>query len=154
MSWTKRQIVNQAFDIIGMSSYTYDLQPEQLQSALRQLDAMMATWYNKNIQLGYPIPNSPEDADLDTESNVPDRANEAIYMNLAVRIAPNYGKQVMRELKQAAWYAYQGLLSKSAFPREMQFPDTLPRGAGNKPHRDWQSEYFDEPYGPYQPWDK
>lgn len=153
MSWTKRQLVNQAFDIIGMSSYTYDLQPEQLQSAMRQLDTMMATWYNKGVQLGYPLPNSPEDADLDTESNVPDRANEAIYMNLAIRIAPNYGKQVMRELKQAAFYAYQGLLSISTFPKEMQYPETLPRGAGNKPYR-WRDEYFDKPYGPYQPWDE
>ena len=153
MSWTKRQLVNQAFDIIGMSSYTYDLQPEQLQSALRQLDTMMATWYNRGVQLGYPIPTSPEDADLDTESNVPDRANEAIYTNLAIRIAPNYGKQVMRELKQAAFYAYQGVLSIASLPNEMQYPETLPKGSGNKPYR-WREEFFPIPYGPYQPWDE
>lgn len=153
MSWTKRQLVNQAFDIIGMSSYAYDLQPEQLQSAMRQLDAMMATWYNRGVQLGYPIPTSPEDADLDTESNVPDRANEAIYTNLAIRIAPNYGKQVMRELKQAAFYAYQGVLSIASLPNEMQYPETLPKGSGNKPYR-WREEFFPIPYGPYQPWDE
>ena len=153
MSWTKRQLVNQAFDIIGMSSYAYDLQPEQLQSAMRQLDTMMATWYNRGVQLGYPIPTSPEDADLDTESNVPDRANEAIYTNLAIRIAPNYGKQVMRELKQAAFYAYQGVLSIASLPNEMQYPETLPKGSGNKPYR-WREEFFPIPYGPYQPWDE
>jgi hypothetical protein len=152
MSWTKRQLIEQAFEIIGMASYTYDLQPEQLQSAMRQLDTMMATWNNKGVQLGYPIPSTPENADLDDETNVPDRANEAIYMNLAIRIAPNYGKQVMRELKQAAFYAYQGLLSVATFPQEMQYPETLPTGAGNKPHR-WDDEFFPTPYGPYQPWD-
>ena len=153
MTWTKRQIVEQAFEAIGMASYTYDLQPEQLQSACRQLDAMMAVWNNKNVLLSYPIPSTPENTDLDTESNLPDRANEAVYTNLAIRIAPNYGKQVSPELKQFAFYAYQGLLSKSAMPREMQFPSTLPRGAGHKPKR-IDDNFFENPYGPYQPWDK
>ena len=33
MSWTKRQYIVDAFEEIGLASYVYDLQPEQLQSA-------------------------------------------------------------------------------------------------------------------------
>ena len=40
MGWTKRQFVTQAFEEIGLASYVFDLTPEQLQSALRRLDAM------------------------------------------------------------------------------------------------------------------
>lgn len=153
MGWTKRQLIEEAFSKIGMASYNYDLQPEMLQSALYQLDSMLATWNNKNIQLGYPLSTSPQNVDLDTETEIPDRANEAIFLNLAIRLAPNYGKQLMPEIKRSAYEAYQGLLQISAFPREMQFPSTLPRGAGNKSYRDNQS-FTETPYGPYQPWDE
>ena len=44
MGWTKRQFVAQAFEEIGLASYVFDLTPEQLQSALRRLDTMMAAW--------------------------------------------------------------------------------------------------------------
>lgn len=136
MSWTKRQFIESAFDEIGLASYAYDLQPEQLQSALRRLDAMMATWNNKGIRIGYPLPASPEDSDLDTETGVPDAANEAIYLNLAIRIAPGFGKQVSIDTKKSARDGYIGLLSKTSSIQEQQLPSTTPVGAGNKPFRE------------------
>lgn len=135
MSWTKRQFVVQAFEEIGYASYTYDLQPEQLQAGLRRLEAMIATWNGRGIRLGYPLSGNPDLADLDTDSNVPDAANEAVYTNLAIRIAPIVGKVVTMETKQAARSAYTELLSRFAKPQEQQLPDTMPAGAGNKPWR-------------------
>lgn len=132
MGWTKRQFITQAFEEIGLASYVFDIQSDQLESALRRLDSMMATWNGKGIRLGYPIPASPENSDLDEETNVPDAANEAIYLNLGVRIAPAFGKTVPLETKKAAKEAYDGLIAKAVQPREMQFPGTLPLGAGNK----------------------
>ena len=32
MAWTKRQIVTQAFEEIGLASYVFDLEPEQLRA--------------------------------------------------------------------------------------------------------------------------
>mgnify|MGYP003525752305 CR=1 FL=1 len=55
MGWTKRQFVTQAFEEIGLAAYVFDLTPEQLQSALRRLDSMMASWNAKGIRLGYQI---------------------------------------------------------------------------------------------------
>ncbi len=131
MSWTKRQFVNQAYEEIGFASYQYDLQPEQLQSAMTKMDSMLATWYTKGIQLGYPIPSSPENSDLDEETTVPDSANEAIYLNLAIRLAPSIGKMVMPETKLAAKAAYDAIAANAAVPREQQITG-LPRGAGSK----------------------
>lgn len=153
MSWTKRQLVNQAFTQIGLANYTFDLQSEQLQTALRLLDGMMAIWNAQGLLLSYPIPTSPENSDLDEETNIPDRANEAVYLNLAQRIAMAFGRPVMPELKQFAWTAYQTLLRISTMPREMQFPNTLPRGAGNKPTRWTDENYFETPSDAPQAWE-
>ena len=149
MSWTKRQLITQAFEAIGLASYVYDLSAEELQSAARILDGMMGNWNAKGIRIGYPIPSSPEDTDLDTETTVPDSANEAIYLNLALRLAPSYGRQVMQELKQFAFSSYRTLLRMTAKPPyEMQLPQTMPRGAGNKPWRDNRDNFIDRPVDP------
>jgi hypothetical protein len=132
MGWTKSQFVVQAFDEIGLAAYAYDLTTEQLESALRRLDSMMATWNAKGIRLGYPIPASPQDSDLDADTQVPDSANEAIYSNLSIRLAPSFGKTPTPELKSIAKSGYDVLLSRAALPAEQQL-GPLPAGAGNKP---------------------
>jgi len=142
VSYTKRQFVEEAFAELGMANYTFDLQPQQLDTALRRLDAMMATWNAKGIRLGYPLPSSPQDSDLDTETQVPDSANEAIVANLAIRIAPQYGKSVAIDTRTTAKLGYDTLLARAAFPLEQQFPQTLPLGAGQKPWR------YDTPFMP------
>lgn len=148
MGYSKRQFVTAAFDEIGLASYVFDLQPEQLQSALNRLDAMMAEWNGKGIRLGYPLPGSPQYSDLDEPSEVPDSANEAIYTNLAIKIAPSYGKQVMMETKISAKAAYNTLLSRATLPNEMQLPGTMPAGAGNKPWRDYDNPFLQRPVDP------
>lgn len=141
MSWTKREFVNQAFSEIGFASYNYDLDPEQLQDALRNMDSMVATWNTKGIKIGYPLPSSPSSSSLDTETNVPDAANEAIYLNLAIRLAPSLGKMVSPELKQTAKGGMDALYSIAAIPNEMQITD-LPSGAGNKSWRNDSSRFL------------
>lgn len=131
MSWTKRQFIEIAFEQIGLASYVFDLQAEQLESALRTLDAMVASWNAKGVKIGYPLPSSPESSSLDTETGVPDACNEAIYLSLAIRLAPTMGKLVSRETKVAARSAMKNLYSLSAIPDEMQITG-LPRGQGHK----------------------
>lgn len=144
MGWTKRQFVAQAFEEIGLATYVFDLQPQQLHSALHKLDAMMALWNGKGIRLGYPLPSNPQDSDLDEETPVPDSAHEAIYTNLALRIAGSLGRQPQDVTKVAARAGYEVLLSRAAMPMEQQFPGTLPIGSGGKP---WggQSSLFVHP---------
>lgn len=135
MSWTKRQFVTQAFEEIGYASYAFDLQPEQLQAGLRRLEAMIATWNGRGVRLSYPLSSNPDNADLDTATNVPDSANEAIYANLAIKIAPMVGKTASPETKQTARAAYMQLLSRFTKPNELQLPNSMPSGTGNKPWR-------------------
>lgn len=137
MTWTKRDIIGQAFAEIGLATYTFDLQPEQWEGALRRLDAMIAQWENKGIRLAWPLPVSFANSSLDEDSNAPDTALEALYLNLAVRIAPGYGKTPSPDTKALASTTYKTLLAKAAQPIPMQIDNmAVPAGAGYKYWRD------------------
>jgi hypothetical protein len=150
MAYTKRQFVEAALTEIGLASYVFDIQPEQLEYARRRLDAMMADWNGKGIRLSYPIPASPEQGSLAEETNVPDSANEAVILNLAVRLAPSYGKQIMPDTRLVAKAAYDTVLQRATAPIELQFPDTLPSGAGNKYWRDADDPFMPTPVDPVE----
>jgi hypothetical protein len=130
--WTKRQIIEQAFEEIGLASYGFDLTADQLESALRRLDLMVASWQARNIQIGYPLPASPENSNIDEEIQTSLNNNEALVLNLAVRLAPAYGKSLSPDTKATAKLLYDQLLIEAAMPYEQQFVRTLPLGAGFK----------------------
>jgi len=92
VSYTKRQFIEAAFEEIGLAAYTFDITPEQMNSALRRLDAMMATWNGKGIRLAYPLPGSPDYAGLDEITSVPDSANEVRIRCLAALIMRDWMK--------------------------------------------------------------
>lgn len=148
MGWTKREFIEQAFTEIGLAGYIFDLTPEELNTALRQLDSMMAAWNAKGIRLGWPMPSSPQNSDLDDPTEITDAANEAIYCGLAVRIAPTFGKTVGGQTQFFAKQAYDQLLAIAAMPTERQLPSTMPAGAGNKPWRDNDSPFIRTPIDP------
>lgn len=131
MSYTKRQLVEAALAEIGLATYAFDLMPEQRELALRRLDSMMAEWNARGLRLGYPVPDNPADSDIDVNSNIPDAAWEAVITNLAIKIAPAYGKQVSIDTKTTARHALNTILGRAAVPPEMKLP-AMPSGAGNK----------------------
>jgi hypothetical protein len=147
MGYTRRDIIDASLAEIGYANYAFDMQAEQLEAVKRRLDAMMAEWNAKGIRIGYPLPSSPADSELSDQTSLPDSAWEAVIGNLAVRIAPMFGKQLMPETKRVAKQAYNTLLGLSALPGEMQYPGSLPLGAGNKGWRDYQV-FFPEPGSP------
>lgn len=133
MSWTKRQIIDDAFDEIGMSSDNFDLPPENYEKARRKLDTMVAVWSQKNIQIGYPLPGEANSSDLDQETNVPDYAIEALSLNLAIKLASSYGKAISADTKLAAKNAYNVVFATAVkIPPKMKYACSLPAGAGNK----------------------
>ena len=139
MSYTKRQLIDAAMNEIGLASYAFDLLPEQRENALRRLDSMMAEWNTRGLRLGYPVPDNPADSDLDADSNIPDAAWEAVITNLAIRVAPSYGKQINVATATTARHALNTILARASMPSEMKLP-SMPSGAGNKS--------FDEPFLP------
>lgn len=145
MTWTKQQFIDAALDEIGIASYTYDISTDQYTAALRRLDSMMATWNAKGIRLGYPIPASPEDSNLTDESGVPDNANEAIILNLAVRLAPSYGKTPSPDTKSGARAAYKAMIIRNVEMIQKQLPESMPSGAGHKSYTGTYEEFLRKP---------
>ena len=142
MGWTKLQFIQQAYEEIGLASYVYDLEPEQLQSAMRRMDAMVSGWNSNGVRIGYPLPGAPNAGDINADSGVPDFANEAIYLNLAIRLAPTVGKAVSQDTRAMADMAYSNMANQVAAPTpEMQMPTTMPRGAGTKPWRNFNNPF-------------
>lgn len=132
MSWTKRQVIEKAFAQIGLASYVYDLSADELQSALVDLDAMMAEWTAKGVVFDpvYPNPEDIGDGDIDDETNAPSKANVAMYCNLALRLAPQYGKQASGKTVAMAKSGY-AILAQAVTVPCVQTRGMI-RGAGGK----------------------
>ncbi len=142
MSWTKRQIVIEAYSSIGITDSIYDIDPEQLQRGVRRLDAIMLKWDSEGIYLSYSFALDPDDADLDTPTNLPLYAVTAIYLALAINLAPTLGKAVTPDMRTEARQAFQKVLSRAAMPEEQEFT-TLSSGAGNKSEsRVWNAPFL------------
>ena len=145
MGWTKKQLIDEAFGELALQGYEFDISAEEQQTALRRLDTMMATWEAKGIRVGYAFPSSPDDSDIDADSGLPDAAIETTYLNLAIRIAAGFGKQLPSDTRRNAREGYDALLWKAAQPIEQQQPSTMPRGAGNRIWRNSERPYFPAP---------
>ena len=113
MAYTKRQIVGAAFEEIGIAGYDFDLQPDELETALAKLDGMMATWALAGIRIGYAGTGDV----LDVDANIPGWAYEALYLNLALRLAPGFGKTPSMDTKAAAKAAKDAVMARTTAPR-------------------------------------
>ncbi len=132
MGWTKKQLIGAAYSELAIQGYEFDITPEEQQTALRCLDAMMATWEACGIRIGYSFPPNPDESDIDQDSGLPDSAVETTYLHLAMRLSAGIGKQLSADTKRAAAQGYASLMADAAMPRQQQFSGTLPIGAGNR----------------------
>ena len=128
MPWTKRQLIELAFEEAGLATFAFDLTPEQLQSAGLRLDAMMTGLNQQGLQIGY----NAGDADPDADSGLPDGAYEMVIAGLAIRLAPSYGKQISPDTKAAYARGLDALKLAAAHPQNIPIPAGYPIGAGYK----------------------
>lgn len=130
--WTKRQIIEKAFSEIGLASYVFDITPAEMDDCLQRMDSMIAEWESLGIRLGYYLPANPDDSDEDQPSGLPDTSVRAVYTNLALSIAPTFGKIVSAETKSSARQGFNAVMSRFSVIPEQQLPGTLPVGQGNR----------------------
>lgn len=139
--YTKRKLAEKAFQAIGLASYVFDIEPEEMQLAVENIDLMLAEWEPK-LKLGFLMPQNPEDSDPDQPSGLPDYANSAVILNGGLRLASTFGKPVPAGLPLLAKNAYNELLAKGVRPVPMQYVGQLPKGAGNRRWGVQQQPYF------------
>lgn len=131
MSWTKGELVRDALSEMGLASYEFDISPEETVSAVRRLDSMLAQWESDGIRMGYHQPSSADGSSVEDVSNIPDFAHEAIITNLAIRLAPSYGKVISPDTRMTAKFTYSRLAGRFAKAPEQQ-KLSMPKGAGYK----------------------
>lgn len=135
-TWTKQQFIDESLAEIGIDAETYSVTSNDYARALKRLDAMVATWDNRGITVGYPMHDDPANSALTEETDVPDRARDPIIYGLAVKLASMYGRQVMRETKLAARDGLQSLALFATRPEStVKLPERLPIGSGHKTYR-------------------
>ncbi len=141
---TKGYFVVAAMVETGLASSAADIQPDDLQNGVNRLDSMMAEWDASGIHVGYPLA-TPTSTSPATETSVYPYAVEAIALNLAIRLAPSFGRQVMPDTKANAKAAKDTVILRMTSPPSMHLPNTMPAGAGNRQAQWGQGPFLVQP---------
>ena len=96
------------------------------------MDMMIASWNGRGIRLAYALESDPDGASVDQASGLADSDIECVVTNLAMRLAPSYGKTCPTETREAARETFSAMLSRSVEMPTMQLPLSMPMGAGYK----------------------
>lgn len=129
---TKGDLVNAAYEEIGLAGYVFDIQPEEVQTGVRRLERFMLMLDGRGVRLGYNAAASASQANANDDSGIPDWAEDAIVPLFALRLAPTIGKQVHPDTRLAARKGLNALLVGTYEIPSMQMPRHLPIGTGNR----------------------
>jgi hypothetical protein len=124
----KRDIIEMMFEECGSAGYEFDRTPEEVSSALRKLNAMMAEWPFDQIGYIQPISGAGEPDDL---TGVPAKYNQVIALQLALRFAPNMGASLPPESRAALTRSMALLSSETATITGSKIISSV-SGAGNR----------------------
>lgn len=122
-----REVVQDAFEEIGVKTAEVSLTGDELQSGIRRCNDMLTEWDDIGIIVGYN-----EVLNGDDTINVERSAISAVKYSLAIRLAPSYQKVVSAALASLAGGTMDVLLASSSYIGEVELPDTMPIGSGNE----------------------
>ena len=123
---TMREVVQDAFEEIGVKTAEVPLTDDELQSGIRRCNDMLTEWADIGITPGYNEVFNGDDV-IQVDRN----AVGAIKYNLATRLAPSYQKIIGIGLATNASTTYETLLASVTDLSNIAYPDTLPLGSGN-----------------------
>lgn len=130
---TKRDIVDEAFELLGMSGYNLDDSPEDSQSVLMSLDNMMAELQSNEINFGYLVAEDITESYLGDLAGIKRNAMSGISHKLAMRICNKFGKQPSPLLYKETDDAYNALLTRyQKIPLVTEREENWFYGVGNK----------------------
>lgn len=132
MAISKRGLVGDALGELGLASYVFDITPEEMTAAVRRLDQMMAAWNKRGIRIAYSLSVGDGGEVPDSDSGIPDTAQLAVTTNLALLLAPGYGKTPSPDTRTVAKAEYAFLCGSIDAPGPMARGPGLPMGAGNR----------------------
>lgn len=130
---TRASILSRAFGRIGIGQYEFDIEPDERAMARAELTAMLEEWGQNGVALGYVEPAEADNDAVDIQT--PSWASGAIWNNLALRLAPEFGKTPSPQLTREARNGYNLAVGKTMDIPRQSSPGTTIRGAGDRFYR-------------------
>jgi len=141
MGRLKVDTIQDAYSQLRISGLTVNPTPSDLETALVRLENMMAELSSRNICTGY---NAEDEPDPNSVTNVERYAWQMMATNLAVRLIPDFNKDVPMALNQLATASMSSVSAISAKKAlcETPYPSRQPRGSGSTlRYNRWQRFY-------------
>lgn len=136
----KADIIKRAYSELRISGLTVDPTPEDLELSLCKLEDMMAEYESRNMSVGYVFEDEP---DPNSVLGVERAFWQALSTNLAVRLIPNFNKQVPDTLLAQASQSLSNMAGRCAANKIRQVlpPARQPIGSGNQIYGRWNRYY-------------
>lgn len=137
----KSEIINGAYSQLRISGLTVSPTAADSATALSRLENMMA---ELPIDIGYNFEDAPS---ASSETNVERRFNHMIESNLAIRLIPDFNKDVPPTLQNQASQAMGSAIGyyMSDTARQIQPPRRMPKGSGSRWARGFIDRYQNPP---------
>jgi len=135
----KNDIILGAYSQLRISGITRQPTPEDLEIALERLEDMAAQ-FDTDMPIGYNFEDLP---DPNSDSGVPRALAQAFKSNLAMRLIPDFNKEVPAVLIAQANQSLSHMSAVSAAQRiqQVQYPNRQPVGSGNTRWSRWARYY-------------
>jgi hypothetical protein len=129
-TFRKVDVIKDAYSKIRISGLTVNPTPEDLELALTRYENMMAEWFSRNIVIGY---NFEEEPNPNSFNNVSRSYQDAMASCLALKCAPDFGKDIPPLLLSQAASGLSNISGRVAIDRlnQVQYPTRQARGSGN-----------------------
>lgn len=130
---TKGTVIDMAFEELGSAGYEFDHGPDEVASALRKLDGLMADTFMPAI--GYNAPAAFGGGDVLDPIGIPDSALQTVAILLGTRISPSWGKSMSAETRKARNEGLNALRTMASSIPQIPLRAGTPIGTGNR----WRS---------------
>ncbi len=133
---TANDVIVRAFTMAGIRASETPLTADELADGLDLLNDLASEWGTSSVIPGFaPVENVGDDL------RIPRQAYGAVKAELAVRIAPEFGKPVTIGMIRNQEESMSAML-RATMDLEVRLPDTLPIGSGNTPSDYWTDQVF------------
>lgn len=137
MAETAGSVIKSALQEILVQASEAPLEPDETIDALLYMNRFMAAQAANGIALGYTEVDDTSDV-----ITIPGGAIEGLVFNLAMKLAPQFGKVVDVTLARNAKDALATMRNIAVKVGRAQFPNTLPRGSGNEDDGVRQDQFY------------
>ncbi len=120
---TASEIVNRACSLIGVKPAGQTISDDSMSDGIETLNDMMLELSGNGVYLQYQVCTASSD-----ETRIPDYAVAMAKANLAVRLAPEYGRPIATGLAVYASESMRSVLAHLSGTIEVAYPDILPIG--------------------------